>query len=124
MLAGGGAILLALTRLVPPAALPSVVFCPFRRLTGLPCAGCGLTRTLFYIGHGDWGEAWRLNPFGFVLYGGLVALVGWPVLRLLCPDRTSRWVTSRWFDRLPLMVVSAMTAFGIGRLVGLLLADR
>jgi hypothetical protein len=41
--------------------------CPFHRLTGLACPGCGLTRASFAVLHGRFGEAFRLNPLGFLL---------------------------------------------------------
>ena len=42
------------------------VICPFRRLTGLPCPGCGLTRSWVYLAHGRWGDAFAAHPFGLV----------------------------------------------------------
>lgn len=49
-------------------------FCPFHRLTGLPCVACGGTRAVVAFAHGRVLEALTLNPlvtFGlaaFVLY--------------------------------------------------------
>lgn len=37
-------------------------FCPFLIVTGLPCAGCGMTRAVFYILTGDFARGMRLNP--------------------------------------------------------------
>ncbi len=42
--------------------LPSV--CAFRRLTGLPCPGCGLTRSWVLTAHGRLGHASERHPFG------------------------------------------------------------
>ncbi len=42
------------------------VICPFRRLTGLPCPGCGLTRSWVYGAHGWWRESFLAHPFGAV----------------------------------------------------------
>ena len=36
--------------------------CPFRSLTGLLCPGCGTTRALHEIVHGDFAAAFMLNP--------------------------------------------------------------
>ncbi len=38
---------------------PSV--CLIRRATGCPCAGCGMTRALSRLAHGDLRGAWRDN---------------------------------------------------------------
>lgn len=54
---------------LPLSALPSGTPCWFYNLTHIPCPGCGLTRAFFCISHGHWGQAWRLNPFGFAWYG-------------------------------------------------------
>jgi uncharacterized protein DUF2752 len=37
--------------------------CPFRALTGLTCPGCGSTRGLHALLHGDLAGAFQLNPF-------------------------------------------------------------
>lgn len=37
--------------------------CPFRALTGLNCPGCGSTRGLHALLHGDLVGAFQLNPF-------------------------------------------------------------
>jgi len=48
--------------------------CAFRSRTGLPCPGCGLTRSVVLSLHGDLGSAWRLAPGGPVFVLGLEAL--------------------------------------------------
>lgn len=42
------------------AAAPSV--CLIRRTTGHACPGCGMTRALSALAHGDLQSAWRYNP--------------------------------------------------------------
>ena len=49
------------------AGLPSV--CLFYHLTGLPCPGCGLTRSFVFLGHADWQDALRWHPLGPAIYG-------------------------------------------------------
>ncbi len=51
-------------------------FCPWRRLTGLSCPGCGGTRMTYDLLHGDLAAAWADNaallltlPLLAVLYG-------------------------------------------------------
>jgi len=43
---------------LPGQALP---FCPWRRLTGLQCPGCGGTRMAYDLLHGDLAAAWHDN---------------------------------------------------------------
>lgn len=51
------------------------VICPFRNITGLPCPGCGLTRSWVYLAHGWWRESFLANPFGLVAVAVVLALV-------------------------------------------------
>ncbi len=48
--------------------------CGFRRLFAFPCPTCGLTRSVIHTLHGQFGEAWRLNPAGLLLVSGLILL--------------------------------------------------
>ncbi len=50
------------------------IICPFRRLTGLPCPGCGLTRSWTYLMHGWWRDAFLAHPFGLLLALVIVAV--------------------------------------------------
>lgn len=56
--------------------------CLFHRVTGLDCPGCGMTRAAYSSLHGRWGEAFRFNPVGMVLFpaallGIALELIGW-----------------------------------------------
>ena len=42
--------------------------CMWRRLTGLGCPGCGMTRSFTYMGHGQIVDAFRLHKLGPILY--------------------------------------------------------
>lgn len=59
------------TGLLAAAGLAALVrllghgLCPSRELLGLPCPGCGLTRSILLIFQGRFGESWRLQPFGY-----------------------------------------------------------
>jgi hypothetical protein len=75
-LAAAGAAALAIACIVSPAEVESgPTVCPFRLMTGLPCPGCGLTRSWVFIAHGDYGAAARANPFGYVTMSAAVALI-------------------------------------------------
>jgi hypothetical protein len=52
--------------------LPSV--CLFYNLTGLPCPGCGLTRSFVCIGHGHLRESLHWHPLGLIIYGVFLLL--------------------------------------------------
>lgn len=66
-------LLLATAALVPVSRVDSgPVLCPVRRATGRPCPGCGGTRSLVHLVHGDLRGAAAAHPLGPVL--GLLLL--------------------------------------------------
>lgn len=42
-------------------------FCPMVVLTGYPCPGCGLTRSLLFFLAGQWERSFYIHPMGFVV---------------------------------------------------------
>jgi len=72
-----GAALLAPTLLRPGAHGP--VLCPLRRVTGVWCPTCGMTRALGWLAHGNLGESLRYHPLAAVVLieGLLVSGVWW-----------------------------------------------
>lgn len=44
------------------------VLCGFRRLTGVGCPGCGLTRSFVFLGHGQVWSAFQMNWLGPPLF--------------------------------------------------------
>ena len=68
------------------------ITCPLRRLTGIPCASCGLTRAAATLCQGKWAAASAYNlaaiPLALLVVAGLL-LLSWevatqrPVLRPL-----------------------------------------
>jgi Protein of unknown function (DUF2752) len=79
--AAAGGILL-LSALVPAGAIPNLLPCPFKLLTGWPCPGCGLTHAICDISHGRFAMAWAANPFGYLFYAALVVCLLWPCLQM------------------------------------------
>lgn len=62
--------------------VPWLPGCVFHQLTGLHCAGCGMTRAAYATLHGNLGEAFRFNPVGMVLLpvaslGVGIEILGW-----------------------------------------------
>lgn len=65
----GGALIIAVgAALLPPDGLGFEV-CWVKHSLGLPCLGCGLTRSVACIAHGRVGDAFAYNPFGFLVLG-------------------------------------------------------
>jgi hypothetical protein len=49
------------------------VLCIFNRITGLPCPGCGLTRSFCALGHGELARAAAFHPLGPAIYAAGLA---------------------------------------------------
>ncbi|MGY0504877.1 DUF2752 domain-containing protein [Luteimonas sp. e5] len=87
-MAGGGGMLIAAAaglavfrRFDPNLDVNPFFPCSFHALTGLWCPGCGGTRALHALAHGDVARALAYNPLVPVLLvlmlGGLLWLAGW-----------------------------------------------
>ena len=107
-------------------------FCPFKLFTGLPCPGCGLTRSAVAFLDGDLSTSLYFHPLGapIVLAAVLVGLVDawawWRSRRAGRAAASPSWLLERlaltpapwiaigalavvWLVRLPLYVVGAWT---------------
>ena len=62
--------------------------CPSRELLGLPCPGCGLTRSILMILRGRFAESWQLQPFG---YAWLALAVVFVLDRYVLESRQKLW---------------------------------
>ncbi|MCG7633890.1 DUF2752 domain-containing protein [Gordonia McavH-238-E] len=60
----GAAALGAACVFTPGGVADGPQLCPFAVMTGLPCPGCGLTRSWVALMHGDVGSAFTFNVFG------------------------------------------------------------
>jgi hypothetical protein len=113
--AGAAAALGAAFWISPDHVEDGPVICPFRRLTGLPCPGCGLTRSWVYLAHGWWRESLAAHPFGIVAVVAAAALVVAVVVALVRrtpPPDLDALVRRPWV----LAVVAAWLAFAAVRL--------
>ena len=67
----------------PPVWYPP---CPFHALTGLQCPGCGSSRTVHALIHGDWARALAMNPLLVVLAPFALLWATWCFWRALRHD--------------------------------------
>ncbi len=85
------------------------VVCAFRRISGFPCPGCGLTRAWTALGRGDLAESLSFHRFGWatMLFVALQAVrhAAWIALVHFRP--VIDWC-GRWLDWSLLLLVVAM----------------
>lgn len=103
---------------VLPAGGLGVPLCWFKALWGLPCPGCGMTRSLIRVSHGEIGEALYYHPFGPLVWGLVVALAAAIFIGEERRRRFGEWLDerARGARRVYLAFVFAFTAFGVVRL--------
>lgn len=88
--------------------VPSI--CTFRRLTGWPCPGCGLVRSLTAAVHGDFPASWSFHRLGIITMMYLLAQILTRTLIIGLPRRLiflKDW--SRRLDR-GLIILAALFA--------------
>lgn len=92
--------------------------CIMRLLTGLPCPGCGMTRSWVHLAHGDVVTAFEYNFFGPLAMAAAAGLVVYTVVALV-----RRQPTERLFDQLNpkiLMVLMGLwLSYSVVRMVSL-----
>lgn len=83
-------------------------FCPFLIVTGFPCAGCGMTRAVFYILTGQIARGMQLNP---------TAPLWMAWIALFLYNRYVRGKSSKWITRVLILVAAITLAVYIYRMI-------
>lgn len=86
--------------------------CIFHAVTGLQCPGCGVTRMLSALLHGDWRGAWESNAAVLTLSPVLAGLVGLSLVRW---SRTGSARLPRWADAVTVVCVVLLLLFTVAR---------
>ena len=117
--AAASALLLILAFAWPLMPFWRMGACTFNMLTGgVPCPGCGLTRSVCWTVEGRLDKAFEMNPFGIEV----VALAAFLLAAGLLPPlkrRVLAWMRSRprLADGLIWGHLGVFTAYGLGRIV-------
>ncbi|HEV7519237.1 MAG TPA: DUF2752 domain-containing protein, partial [Thermoanaerobaculia bacterium] len=91
--------------------------CLSRRLLGLPCPGCGITRALAHLAKGEWRAALAAHPFAPLLAAELVFVwLVWGFELLGLGGRLPRRIWPEGLSPLVLANVALLTALWMGRL--------
>jgi hypothetical protein len=103
----------AAARGVSLPAGPEGTICLFRRLTEVPCPGCGLTRAFVHLARGEWPAALADHPLAPLVALELAA--GWVLWGLALAGR-ARPRPERWLGPWLLAHAAALLALWLGRL--------
>lgn len=92
-----------------PWSLDGPVFCAFRWLTGLPCPGCGLTRSFCAVAQGDLVHGFHWHILGPLLFAAVV--IGAPLL-------LAQGLLRRRLRGVNMILFSRRTAYAVAVLLG------
>lgn len=107
---------LSLAALTPPHGA-GINICWLNSCTGLPCPGCGLTRSLSCGLRGMFAESWGYHPMGLLILTLFLVVAGISLLPAATQRNLCRYIEShaRLFNSLYLGFVGAFVCFGIVR---------
>ena len=98
-----------------PAEIPLVKFyaCPFHKLTGYDCPGCGMTRACMAILHGDFLLSFRFNAGGLFV----VIFAALRIVKRLCELILRRSPALHVSWTIPASIAIAIILYGLARLI-------
>ena len=67
---------------MPGAEGPLPDVCTSRRILGIDCPGCGMTRAFIAITHGQFARAWEFNHASFVIYLFVAVQIPWHAIQI------------------------------------------
>jgi len=59
------------------------MMCTFRQILGVPCLGCGMTRSFAFMAHGDLWNAFEMNVVGPLFFLMVASQVPYRTIRLV-----------------------------------------
>jgi len=106
-----------LLAVVTPPQGTGFTICWFQTGTGLPCVGCGLTRSLSCALRGMFVESWNYHPFGVLLLGLLLIISATSLLDAKRRQSLASYMQSHAasFNALYFSLTLAFILFGICR---------
>ncbi len=81
--------------------------CMSREQLGIPCPGCGLTRSTIHFFHGDWQKSFQVHHLGWLAILLIVAQVPYRIWKLAGFGRP-RWKTDKWELAMGLVFVTTL----------------
>jgi hypothetical protein len=91
--------------------------CLWRRLLGIPCPGCGMTRAFAHLAKGEWRAALAVHPLAPLVAGELLlGWLAWGVGTFEIGGRPRWWLGPEGLPALLLANLALLTALWMGRL--------
>jgi hypothetical protein len=89
--------------------------------TGWPCPMCGMTTSVAATVHGQWGLAWRAQPFGLVFTAGVIAAFVLASVTAVHPAKGLSWLAAFRLNRWWIAggVAMALAGWGLNVLMGI-----
>ena len=93
--------------------------CWFSGATGLPCLGCGVTRSLSCGLRGLWLESWQYHPMGLFILALFGFIAAQSLLPRLARERLAQTIRHRafFFNTVYLAFVLVFVGFGVARAI-------
>jgi hypothetical protein len=104
---------------LPGLNVPMPEICSSRRVLGVDCPGCGLTRSFIAISHGDVSRAWRLNRASIAVYLFVAIQVPWHLLQIWFLKKRGRALEFNALYSLPILIASLLLINWILKLIGI-----
>lgn len=96
--------------------LRSPLVCPVHWLTGIPCPGCGMTRSFVAIARGQLPTALDYHPLGPLLFGGFLVWALQGAIALKTGYRVNLVVARPWRRRIQRVVMAMVIGWYGARL--------
>lgn len=96
------------------SALPDT--CTSRRLLGVDCPGCGMTRAFISISHGQFVRAWNFNPASYAVYLFVAIQIPWHAIQIWRLWSNRKPIEWEHIYLVPISVVVIMTVVWILKL--------
>jgi hypothetical protein len=92
--------------------------CPFMLLTGLPCPGCGMTKSLLFLLNGDIQKSLSYHLFGPAVFVGSLALTSTAIAEMITRKKYFRKIL--YNVQLAYLLGAALGMYHLTRLILLL----
>jgi Protein of unknown function (DUF2752) len=112
---GVGALVTAFV-VTPALSTSGPTVCPMHLITGLPCPGCGLTRSWVATAHGRISDAFSYNIFGPISFAAMFVFVV-AVGTLMIRKRPAAGVTRALRHPVVIAVVVVWVLYGVARVI-------